>query len=476
MATENSPLLVGYTSQGDDVYSRFRTSQKRVIVLLVSFAALVPSFVSGSFVPSIPQIAKDFQVSGAAVSLAVSLSVFASAIGGLVWSAYSSFYGRRPTYLWGMPLMAIGSFGTAISTDLPSLLFWRFVQALGCSGGMPIGAAVIGDIYQVEERGSAMGSFFGASLFGLAIAPLTGGIAAEYWTWRGFQMALGVWGLVQMSLMHLLLPETTHPNTRGIEQCKEKGSIKRLVSVNPFGSLELLKSPNLLMVMMANTLALITDLVLLIPLSYTIGVRYNIKNDALIGACFLPNGLGNFVGAYIAGRLSDTMVKKWKKKRDGVWYPEDRLQGVYIGAFFLVPLSVGLVGLVATCIDSPIGLSICLMCLFTNGVGVDMVLTPIGSYAVDLMGSRGAEAIAAICALRSLLLAPLSALILPSVDVIGIAATNGIAALLAIIGYFCIWLTIRYGDRMRAYVNVGYAKTADQQPRSCGDAIHGPPE
>lgn len=180
----------------------------------------------------------------------------------------------------------------------------------------------------------------------------------------------------------------------------------------------------------------------------------------MIGACFLPNGLGNFVGAHIARRLSDAMAKKWKKKRNGVWYPEDRLQGIYIGALWLVPLSVGLVGVVATYIDGPIGLSVCLLCLFTNSVvGVDMVLGPVGSYVVDLTGSRSAEGTAALSALRSVLLAPLSALIPPSVDVFGLMATNGIAALLAIFGYFLIWVTTHYGDRLRTYVDVGYATT-----------------
>ncbi|KAL4065090.1 major facilitator superfamily domain-containing protein [Scleroderma citrinum] len=459
MATEDAPLLTDRTNDPqstcdndrDDPYNHFSMGEKRAIVVVVSFAGLVPLFVRGSFVPSVPQIAEDLQLSGAVVSLAISLSVFGNALGGLVWSAYSSFYGRRPMYLWGMPLMAIGSFGTALSTDLPNLLFWRFVQAFGYSGGTSIGAAVIGDIYRREERGTALGSFFGTCLFGFAVAPFTGGAAAEYWSWRGFQMALCIWGVIQMVVIYSFLPETAHPNTRGIDKWRGEEGSRSIVWINPFRSLKLLRSPSLLMV----------GTLLRLVFAYMKGVRYNIKNDALIGACFLPNGLGNFVGAHVAGRLSDAMVKKWKKSRNGVWYPEDRLQGVYIGALCLVPLSVGLAGLVVTSVDGPIGLSICLLCLFTNGVGVDMVVTPVGSYVVDLMGPRSAEGSAALCTLRSLLLAPLSALILPSMDVIGTAATNGIAALLAIIGYFFIWVTIRYGDRLRAYADVGYALTTN---------------
>ncbi|KAF8840305.1 hypothetical protein BDN67DRAFT_654047 [Paxillus ammoniavirescens] len=62
--------------------------------------------------------------------------------------------------------------------------------------------------------------------------------------------------------------------------------------------------------------------VLLIPLACTVvcarqcisrllsfeGVRYGIASDALIGACFFQNGLGNLTGVPIAGYLSDMVV------------------------------------------------------------------------------------------------------------------------------------------------------------------------
>lgn len=62
-----------------------------------------------------------------------------------------------------MPFTILGSFAIAASTDINSLLFWRSVQTFGCSGAHALGAAVIGDIFRVEERGTAMGTFFGVS-------------------------------------------------------------------------------------------------------------------------------------------------------------------------------------------------------------------------------------------------------------------------------------------------------------------------
>jgi MFS family permease len=454
MDSEDSPLLASTAHEA--IYDRFSPDQKRWIVFVVSFAGLLPMFVSSTFVPSIPQIAKDLGSTHAVVSLTISLSILATAVGSLVWAAYSSFYGRRLMYLWGMPFLCIGSCGVAMSTSLRSLLFWRFVQTFGCSGGIPVGAGVIGDIYKLEERGTAIGVFFGATLFGFAVAPLLGGTAAQYWSWRNLHYSLAAWGLLELFLVYLSFPETSHPGTLGIDKLTRKRWI-HITWVNPLSSLWLLRSPNLFAVMLASTLVLLTDFVLLVPLAFTIGVRYGITNEAIIGACFLPNGLGNFIGAPVAGRLSDIVVRRWRKKRKGVWYPEDRLRATWIGGLVMIPLSIGASGLITTYVGGPIGLWLNLLCLYTNGMGVDFVFNPIGSYNVDVAHSRSAEATAASAAIRSLILSAATAFIIPSIERIGVAWTDIIAAVLAIIAQGIIFLTIRYGDRMRASVDIGFS-------------------
>ena len=60
-------------------------------------------------------------------------------------------------------MFAIGSAGVATAQSIPSLLFWRFIQSMGGSLGPVLGAAVIGDIFKLEERGGAMGVCLAAS-------------------------------------------------------------------------------------------------------------------------------------------------------------------------------------------------------------------------------------------------------------------------------------------------------------------------
>ncbi|KIM80026.1 hypothetical protein PILCRDRAFT_822850, partial [Piloderma croceum F 1598] len=62
---------------------------------------------------------------------------------------------------------------------------------------------------------------------------------------------------------------------------------------------------------------------------------------------------------------------------------------------------------------------------------------------------------------RSLVLALATTAILPLINHIGVLGTNAIAAGLAWIGFGMLWAVIRYGDRMRAWVDVGYSTVED---------------
>ncbi|KAJ6593590.1 MFS general substrate transporter [Mycena capillaripes] len=485
MASEDTPLLVSDAELAHEaLYNRFSASRKRVIVALVSCSAILPMFASGSFIPSIPQIAADLNSTGPVVSFAVSLSICGAALGSMLFATYSGFYGRRPMYLYGLPLLCLGSIGVARSKTIPELMVFRFIQAFGTSGGLAVGGGVIGDIYKLTERGTAMGIFFAASLLGNAVSPIVGGWGAKYSSWRNVQLGLFFVGLFVFLGMLALLPETSHPGTLGMDNSEETTVESehqpnrkfKWVWLNPFSCLWLLRSPNLLLVTITGATVLFTDYALLVPIAYTLvsnravhrplplptsstiqGVRYNITNEAIIGACFFPMGLGNIIGAPLAGMLSDRIVIKWRKRRGGVWVPEDRLRATLFGAATLVPLSIVLCGLITHFIPGPLGLSLNLFCFFLNGLGVDLVLSPSSAYTVDVMHSRSAQMMAASVGCRSAFLSIAISGIIPSLNYFGIVATYTAVGIIAWGGFLLLWLTIKYGDKMRAWVDVGYS-------------------
>ncbi|THH29030.1 hypothetical protein EUX98_g5165 [Antrodiella citrinella] len=483
MTTEESPLLGASDPtvlEHEAVYRRFSSTHKIWIVALVSFCGLIPLFVSGSFIPSIPEIAKDLDSTGEVVSLAVSLSVLTSAFGCLLWATYSSFYGRKPIYVLSLLFQVAGSLGVSQSRTVAELLTLRVLQAFGSSSGLSIGIAVIGDIYRLEERGTASGIFFGCVLLGPALAPVAGGFAAQYYSWRLMQLALAVAGVATLVFVIVFLPETSHPGVRGVDKVEE-GKTK-WVWLNPLKSLTLLRSPNVLLVALAGGITLLVDYSLLVPIAYTMGARYNIDNAAIIGALFIPSGLGNLLGAPIAGKLSDMVVVRMRAQRGGVWVPEDRLRVTLIGASLMIPLSILGSGIFITYVDGTPGIVLNLICLFVNGLGVctrlfdplhmgathacfisqvDFVLSPSAAYGVDILHSRSAEVSAATMALRGVIIAACTSTILPLINTLGVLTTYTIAAVIGWIGFGFLWSVVHYGGRMRAYVDVGYSTARD---------------
>ncbi|KAI0628835.1 MFS general substrate transporter [Trametes polyzona] len=443
----------------DEQYNRFSRTQKRFIVGLLSWVGLLPFLASGSFVPSVPQIAKELNSTGPIINLAIGLSITCAALGSLLWATYSGTYGRRMAYLWSLPCLCIGSVGVALAYSVPSLMIWRVVQAFGASSGLSVGAGAIGDIYRLEERGQAMGVFFGACFVGPALAPVAGGLAAHYASWRIVQWALFAMGLAAYILIILWLPETLHPEVAREKLRAAAGGVEeqKFVWLNPFKSLALLRSPNILLITITGSTTLLTDYALLIPLSFTIGKAYNITNEAIIGMFFLASGVGNIIGAPLAGYLADRAVINGRARRGGEWVPEDRLRATLFGALVLVPLSVLLSGIAIDYVHGAVGIAINVVCLFVNGVAVDLVLTPASSYYVDILHSRSAEVWAASSAVRQFTVALATAGILPLINTVGVAAADAIFAIIAWIGFLLILITIQYGGHMREWVDVGYS-------------------
>ena len=81
------------------------------------------------------------------------------------------------------------------------------------------------------------------------------------------------------------------------------------------------------------------------------------------------------VGAPLAGKFSDRMVIKWRERRNGVWYPEDRLRATTPGLGYLLPLTLIASGLTTQYIPGPLGLTLNLICFFFNGIGVSWTMS-----------------------------------------------------------------------------------------------------
>ncbi|GEM11038.1 MFS transporter [Rhodotorula toruloides] len=490
------------------MYARFSPRRKRAIVGIVAYAALLAPFSSSSFLPSIPQITEDLHTSATIINVTVAIFILCIGIFPLVWAPYSGIYGRKPIYVISLPIFALGCLGTALSKSLAALIVTRIIQALGSSPVLSVGAGTIGDLYPKHERGTAMGLFYLGILVGPATAPAIAGILTEYvkpygFGWRAMQYLLMSLGFSAFALVLFCFPETAHAKgidvvrQERLQERSEKEGVKvdalekdeerrraemgwvrrqwdRLawVWLNPLAPLRLLLHPNIAAMSLNSSFTLMSTYsefprlrstlikrltssfalfaAILVPLSQTLAPRYNITNAAILGCFYLAQGVGNATASRYTGRYADWTLKRWLKRRGGVYVPEDRLYAALLGGGFILPCSVLALGWVLDKGTGKVGLAFAVVLLFIDGIGLMCVLTPSNTYCVDVMPLRSSEVIAVNNACRYIVAAAASAFVLPMINAIGVGWTNTFAAFVVWLGCGMVLLTIRFGPQMRA--------------------------
>lgn len=101
-----------------------------------------------------------------------------------IWGKLADLRGRKPVLLAGTALFLGGSFACGYSGSMGALIAWRAVQGLGAGAMQPVTFTIVGDLFDVHERGRMQGLF--GAVWGLAglVGPLVGGALVHTVGWR----------------------------------------------------------------------------------------------------------------------------------------------------------------------------------------------------------------------------------------------------------------------------------------------------
>ena len=129
----------------------------------------------------------------------------------------SGLYGPRTLYLLSIGSMTIGSLGSMLAWDWPSLIFFRILAGIG--GGMipQLSQAIFYQIFPPSQRGMALGFALLGWSVGPAFGPLMGGNLLEGASWRVvYAVTLPLSGL-GFVLSWWLLPPLRRPERRRLD-------------------------------------------------------------------------------------------------------------------------------------------------------------------------------------------------------------------------------------------------------------------
>jgi len=126
----------------------------------------------------------------------------------LIMGRLSDMLGRKGIYITGFSVFVLGSFLCGLAWDIWSLVAFRVVQGLGASMIFAIGPAIIGDAFEPQERGKALGWIGTIVAAGSSTGPVAGGLLLQYFGWPSIFYVNVPIGLIAIWRATVVLPSS----------------------------------------------------------------------------------------------------------------------------------------------------------------------------------------------------------------------------------------------------------------------------
>jgi len=160
------------------------------------------------FLPSLPSIARSFDVAYGTAQLTLSVYLLAFAFAQLAVGPLSDSMGRRPALLASLVVFTIGSICCALSPTIETLIASRLIQACGACGGVVLGRAIVRDSRSGPEMMRSMGYMASAMALAPALSPLLGGQLLGAFGWQSNFWLTAAVGFAVLVAVWLILGET----------------------------------------------------------------------------------------------------------------------------------------------------------------------------------------------------------------------------------------------------------------------------
>jgi Bcr/CflA subfamily drug resistance transporter len=180
-------------------------SSPRLLTLILLAALSTLSL--NLFLPSLTNIARDFEADYALVSLSIAGYLAVTAVLQLVIGPMSDRFGRRPVLLCGLAVFVIGSSGCWLARDIHSFLLFRALQAAVIAGWV-LSMAMIRDTRSEGEAASLIGYVAMSMAVAPMLGPMIGGLLDEFFGWRSSFLLYSLFGVALLTLCWRELAET----------------------------------------------------------------------------------------------------------------------------------------------------------------------------------------------------------------------------------------------------------------------------
>ncbi|KAF1962991.1 MFS multidrug transporter-like protein [Byssothecium circinans] len=389
------------------------------IVLLLACMAFTVTFTCIGVVPVATRIVDELSGPDASTTstsaLLVTIWELGEAAGPLVTAPLSELFGRYPV----MNICNLGFiFFTllAVSSKSTSLfIVARMLTGVTVASNV-LNPAIIGDLFDSDERGSAMSLIMLAPLVGGAVGPAISGAIAQTLGWRwvlliatGLAVCCEILFLAcfretyKMSILKKRARKLQEQNEGYDEVAKSKNGsgsdVKKLwhAITRPFAVL--FGSKVLILLSLFGSVAFSFFYVLSTSLPNILQDFYDFT-PAQIGSAFMTFSVGSFLGVLVCNTLLDRIyiyLRSQSPTKSG--RPEHRLPLSIIGGA-LLPLSVAAYGWIA---QTHLPVVLLLGSVGFQGFTLLLAMIPLSAYVVDAFGNYSASAMTGVVVTRCLM-------------------------------------------------------------------------
>ncbi|MBI4774079.1 MAG: MFS transporter [Deltaproteobacteria bacterium] len=191
--------------------------KKNNIVLLLGVLGFVVMADNWVVSPILPAISENIGIPVERAGLLIAAYMIPFGIFQIAFGPLADRYGKKQIITFSIVLFTIATGLCAAGSGLTDLAAYRALTGIFAASVMPISLALIGDIFPVQERQGAIGTFMGISFLGQGLSMITGGAIAYFLNWRGVFGLYALLSLIPMILIILnykSLPDTKHSDSK----------------------------------------------------------------------------------------------------------------------------------------------------------------------------------------------------------------------------------------------------------------------
>ena len=192
---------------------------KKKITLILGLAGFVAMADNWVVAPILPSIAQNLNVDVASASIVITAYMLPFGLFQLLYGYLAERFGKRQVITFSISMFTIATALCAFAIAIPNLAAYRALTGMFAASIMPVSLALIGDIFPMEERQAAIGSFMGISFLGQGLSMAIGGSIAYFLNWRGVFLVYAGLAVISSTLMFTIgkkIPSTKNKDTKAL--------------------------------------------------------------------------------------------------------------------------------------------------------------------------------------------------------------------------------------------------------------------